>query len=88
MGRLTYENQYGEWWVKGIQREELHEGKTMSKDIYYNGSGYPDPVAAEAIQKADRMPEAVRVLKKNFRDFNTVASLLGFEVVGEVSLKD
>lgn len=60
----------------------------MSKDVYYNGSGYPDPVAAGAIQKADRMPEAVWVLKKNFRDFKTVASLLGFEVVGEISLKD
>ena len=35
MGRLTYENQYGEWGLKGIQWEELHEGKTISKDMQW-----------------------------------------------------
>lgn len=33
MGRLTYKNRDGKWGLKGIQWKELHEGKTISKDM-------------------------------------------------------
>lgn len=61
----------------------------MSKnDLYYNGSGYADPTAYDALKsitKADKeLEKKVRALVDIIHDVSHIA---GFEVVGKIHLK-
>lgn len=50
-----------------------------------NKEGYPDPTAGKAIHEADKTPETVCWLIKTFKD---IAALVGFEIVGRITLRD
>lgn len=61
----------------------------MSKnDLYYNGSGYADPTAYDALKS---MAKADKELEKNVRALvdiiHDVSHIAGFEVVGKIHLK-
>ncbi|MDO4295038.1 MAG: hypothetical protein Q4D90_02630 [bacterium] len=53
--------------------------------MYRNHEGYADPTQGEAIRAADTPPEAVSWLIKTYKE---LASLMGFEVVGRITLRD
>ena len=54
-------------------------------DLYYNGSGYPDPTAYHAMKSVDTdLDKKVRTLVNIIHDVSHIA---GFEVVGKVHLK-
>lgn len=61
----------------------------MSKhDLYFNGSGYPDPTAYTALKPIDKtdkeLEKKVRALVDIIHDVSHIA---GFEVVGKIHLK-
>lgn len=53
--------------------------------MHKNSEGYPDPTAGKAISTADKPPEVVSWLIKTFKE---IASLMGYEIVGRVTLRD
>lgn len=53
--------------------------------MHKNSEGYSDPTAGKAISSADKPPEAVLWLIKTFKE---IASLMGYEIVGRVTLRD
>ena len=53
--------------------------------MHKNSEGYSDPTAGNAISSADKPPEVVLWLIKTFRE---IASLMGYEIVGRVTLRD
>lgn len=62
---------------KGVRR--------IYKDLNKNGEGYPDYVAARAIQAADKQPENV---ENAIRRMKTVARWHNLEVIGRIWLRD
>ena len=59
--------------------------RRIYKDLNKNGEGYPDYVAARAIQAADKQPEKVSQYIRCIKD---LADLLEVEIVGYVSVRD
>lgn len=61
-------------------------------DIRYNGEGYPDPTAAEAIAKADLdlflEKQAEERFKKLLHTIKNLCELSGFELAERVVLRD
>lgn len=53
--------------------------------LYRNKEGYMDKTAGQAIRAADQRPENVRWL---IDTFHQLAHLLGYEIVGRVTIKD
>ena len=53
--------------------------------MHKNSEGYSDPTAGKAISSAVKPPEVVLWLIKTFRE---IASLMGYEIVGRVTLRD
>ena len=52
--------------------------------MHKNSEGYSDPTAGKAIGAADKPPEVVSWLIKTFKE---IASLMGYEIVGRVTLR-
>ena len=53
--------------------------------MYKNSEGYADPTPGEAMRSAGRLPRPVWEVICVLRN---VASLAGFEIVGQIGLKD
>lgn len=71
----------------------MNGGKTMDKELLENGSGYIDPTAFEAIQKADREIEArnkARVYKfhRLIELIHDLCEMSDFELMEHVILRD
>ena len=69
-----------------IWRKNREKGvRRIYKDLNKNGEGYPDYVAARAIQAADKQPEKVSQYIRCIKD---LADLFDFEIAGYVSVRD
>ena len=84
MGRLTQEDDLGNWKVKGVAWENLHEGQVITKETYeklygclcklkdYEASGYSPDELSGIISKPATQANRIRAMSEvelaNFLD--------------------
>lgn len=57
----------------------------MDNELKYNGSGYRDPVAENAIRSADRPPKEISELADVIRK---IATAYGYDIEGRIAFQD